>query len=221
MEMVAVEKKNILVVDDEKNIRFTVTHALTSDEFEIDEASSGVEGLKKSQERSYDLLLVDLRMPGMTGIEMLREIRRRKADTPPAVVITAYGIPQQLLEAAALGAIDYVRKPFSIQTLRSIVRTILDRMTLADDFQPVTAVEHLELAKRKLMFGLTTEAKDSLLHAIALDPKSSEDLLLLGVCLLLESNTEQAREAFQRALMIDPLNKTASEYLAWLAAPRA
>ncbi len=218
MDMVAVEKKNILVVDDEKNIRFTVTHALTSDEFEIDEASNGIEGLKKSQERSYDLLLVDLRMPGMTGIEMLREIRRRKEDTPPAVVITAYGIPQQLLEAASLGAIDYVRKPFSIQTLRSIVRTILDRINLPGDFLPVTATEHLEVAKRKLMFGDGDGAKKHLQQAIALDPRNGEDFLLLGVCLLLEENRDQAKEAFQRALMIDPLNKTASEYLAWLAA---
>jgi DNA-binding response OmpR family regulator len=218
MDTVAVEKKNILVVDDEKNIRFTVTHALTSDEFDIDEASSGVEGLKKSQERSYDLLLVDLRMPGMTGIEMLREIRRRKAESPPAVVITAYGIPQQLLEAASLGAIDYVRKPFSIQTLRAIVRTILERMSLTDDFRPLTADEHLEVAKRKMMFGRHEEAKENLQSAIALDPRNAEDFLLFGVCLLLESHPDQAREAFQRTLMIDPLNKTASEYLAWLAA---
>lgn len=215
-EWIAPKNKAILVVDDEKNIRFTVVHALKSEQFEVDAASSGVEGLQKFQSRSYDLLLVDLRMPGMTGIEMLREIRRESPELPPAVVITAYGLASQLFEAASLGAIDCVKKPFSIQTIRSLVNDIFDRLDLPAERDGSTPMEWLRYGKRELMLGHCREAVPFLLKAIELDPTLSEGYSLLGLCSLLDKKQDRSIEHFRRALLLDPANKTAAEYLAWL-----
>lgn len=210
-------KKAILIVDDEKNIRFTVAHALKSDDIEVDSAANGVEGLKKLREKVYDLLLVDLRMPGMTGLEMLRELQKMVVEIPPAVVITAFGIPEQLLEAASLGAIDSLRKPFSIQMIRSLASDIFERFEDDKSESAGTAAHYVRLAKRKLMRRRCDEARQLLQQAAQLDLGNAESHTLLGVCSLLnKSGREEAVWHFRTALGLDPSNKTASEYLAWL-----
>src|SRR2546429_563720 len=82
-------KAHILVVDDEKNIRLTIQHSLVAADYEVDTAANGLEGLEKFRDDHYDLILMDLRMPQVNGIEMLREIREKDKHTA-AVVITAY-----------------------------------------------------------------------------------------------------------------------------------
>ena len=209
-------ERRILVVDDEKNVRFTVAHALRSDGYVVDSAASGIEGLERASTGNYDLLLVDLRMPGMTGIEMLRELRRRDPRMP-AVIITAYGVPQQLVEAAGLGAIDCIHKPFSIKTIRAVVREVLDRATAIGTDGPAAASvdDCLRRAKQAMMRRELDRVHDPLAHAIALDPSCSEAYLLDGIVSLLEGDGQAARERFRTALQIDPTNKNASEYLAF------
>lgn len=206
----------ILVIDDEKNVRFTVIHALQNDGYQVDAASSGVDGLQKASVSRYDLLLVDLRMPGMTGVEMLRELRRQHTDVP-AVIITAYGIPRQLVEAAELGAIDCVRKPFSIQTIRHIVRDVIETCSLADDFVPQTGDEFLMMGRHEMMNGQLESAREYLERAAAIASDRAEIHILLGVNAYLRGEQAAAVDCFERALTIDPSSKTASEYLTWLA----
>ena len=208
--------EHILVIDDEKNVRFTVIHALQNDGYEVDSASSGVDGLQKASAVHYDLLLVDLRMPGMTGVEMLRELRRQNSHLP-AVIITAYGIPQQLVEAAELGAIDCVRKPFSIQTIRHIVRDVIETATLPESFVPETASDYLLKGRHEMMQGRLDEATALLETAASLAPDRAEIMILLGVAAYLRGTRDDAGRCFERALSIDPSSKTASEYLTWLA----
>ncbi len=211
-------RKVILVVDDEKNIRFTVVHALQSDRITVESASNGIEGLQMFQGKSYDLLLVDLRMPGMTGLEMLREIRNMAPETPPAVIITAYGVPEQLLEAASLGAIDCIRKPFSIRTIRSLIDDIFERLALPPEPTEPSATYYLRRGKRALMLGDCNNAVPSLQKALELDSLNVEVHILLGICSLLGvSGTQEPVEHFRRALVVDPANTVASEYLAWLS----
>lgn len=205
-------ERRILVVDDEKNVRFTVAHALRSDGYTVDSAGSGTEGLDRTAGTRYDLILVDLRMPGMTGIDMLRELRRRDPRMP-AVIITAYGVPQQLVEAAELGAIDCIHKPFSIQTIRGVVREVLERAS--SDETAKTAEDHVRCAKRAIMRRDLDEARASLERAMELDPSNGETYLLDGIVALLKRDAETARERFRKALQIDPTNKNASEYLAF------
>ncbi|MEO5930209.1 MAG: response regulator [Candidatus Kapaibacterium sp.] len=212
--------RRLLVVDDEKNIRFTVVHALKSDDYDVDAASNGIEGLRTYVAGHYDLLLIDLRMPGMTGLEMLREIRHISPDAPAAVIITAYGVPQQLIEAAELGAIDFIRKPFSIQMIRGLIRDIFDRIDMdpsAEIEENSTAGRCLQLGKRALMTRDCVQALKWLHHAIQLDPTLVDAHLYLGLCTLLTNHIAASIEHFRSALAIDATNKTAAEYLAWLA----
>jgi DNA-binding response OmpR family regulator len=205
----------ILVVDDEKNVRFTVTHALRSDGYTVDSAASGTEGLERTSQERYDLILVDLRMPGMTGIDMLRELRRRDPEMP-AVIITAYGVPQQLVEAAELGAIDCIHKPFSIQTIRAVVHEVLGREGVVENAvaQPEVS-ELIRRAKCAIMHRALDEAHALLEEAIAISSNDGDLYLLAGIVSLLRHDGESARERFRKALQIDPTNKNASEYLAF------
>lgn len=212
---------SILVVDDEKNVRFTVAHALQNEGYSVDSASSGIEGLQRSSSNDYDLLLIDLRMPGMTGLEMLREVRRRSPELP-AVIITAYGNPQQLVEAAELGAIDFVRKPFSIQTIRSVVRSVLELVSSENGSADRGGPEQLvRRGRRQMMLGNVEEARSLLSQAVEHDDDRQPDaLILLGVCDMLSGDDAAAAAHLRQALEIDPSSRTASEYLTWLGTRR-
>jgi CheY-like chemotaxis protein len=144
-------KPRILVVDDEKNIRLTVQHSLMVANYEVESASDGAEGLKKFRAGQYDLVLMDLRMPQMNGIEMLREIREKDKHTA-AIVITAYLTIDTRLEAFSLGVSDYIRKPFSPNDVREMVRRVLARVQLDTHTTDIAAASNdsatnLELAK--------------------------------------------------------------------------
>jgi DNA-binding response OmpR family regulator len=210
-------EKAILVVDDEKNIRFTIVHALKSDHYEVDSASSGAEGLQRCRAKHYDLLLVDLRMPGMDGLEMLSELRRATPDAPPAVIITAHGVARELFAAAALGAIDSMRKPFSIHSVRSMVHEVLGRFDDENNRSESRAEKLRRQGKLYLMQRHCREASAILEAAARLDPVSSDTFFLLALCDLLENRRKEAIAHLRYAVYVDPNNKVAAEYLAWLA----
>ncbi|MBE0616331.1 MAG: response regulator, partial [Proteobacteria bacterium] len=105
-------KRSVLVVDDEKNIRLTLTQSLRALEVETDTAVNGEEALAKLGQAAYDLLLLDLKMPGMDGMEVLRRTRETLPELP-VVILTAYGTVASAVEAMKLGAVDFLQKPFS------------------------------------------------------------------------------------------------------------
>ena len=142
-------KRRILVVDDEKNIRLTVQHSLIAADYDVETAANGSEGLDRFHEGHYDLILMDLRMPQINGIEMLREIREHDKHTA-AIVITAYLTIDTLLEAFLLGVSDYIRKPFSPNDVREMVRRVLARESLDTHSSAADATPTLELARKAL-----------------------------------------------------------------------
>jgi DNA-binding NtrC family response regulator len=101
----------IHVIDDEPVIHDVLGQLLASEGYEVELSSSGEEGLAKLEERSFDLFLLDLLMPGMKGLEVLEALRRRN---PAAlvIIITAYASVESAIEALKQGAFDYVQKPF-------------------------------------------------------------------------------------------------------------
>ena len=153
-------KRHILVVDDEKNIRLTVQHSLIAADYDVDTAANGAEGLDRFHEGHYDLILMDLRMPQINGIEMLREIREHDKHTA-AIVITAYLTIDTLLEAFSLGVSDYIRKPFSPNDVREMVRRVMARESLDTHGPAAETAPSLEHA-RKALAEATCPARSNL-----------------------------------------------------------
>ena len=119
--------QKILVVDDEKHIRDSCIKLLQRKRFEAEGAADGVEALDKIGKQSFDLVLLDVRMPGMDGIEVLR---RAKAIVPDLVVLilTGHGTLDTAGEAMTLGAAGFIRKPISIENLAETIDTTLERV---------------------------------------------------------------------------------------------
>ena len=118
--------KPILIVDDEKNIRLTLAQALEPLGVETDSAEDGNEALAKLKEKEFGLILLDFRMPGVDGMEVLRQVRESKRDIR-IIIITAYGTIELAVEAMKLGAVDFIPKPFVPEEIREMVARVLDR----------------------------------------------------------------------------------------------
>ena len=104
-------KGNVLVVDDEADIREGLEMLLISEGYAVDLANNGAEGLHRMEDRGYDLVLLDLMMPDMSGMQVLQEVRKHDRETP-IFLITAYGSLEAAVNALKLGANDYFSKPW-------------------------------------------------------------------------------------------------------------
>ncbi len=120
--------KSILIVDDEKNICLTLSQTFEVLEAEIDLAANGDEALAKLKEKGFDLMLLDIRMPGMSGMEVLRHARKIRPDTR-IIMVTAYGTVRYAVEALKLGACEFIEKPFIPDEIRQLVSGVMDGKT--------------------------------------------------------------------------------------------
>lgn len=134
-------QRRILIVDDEKNIRLMLTQALASDETRVETAVNGEEALQKLQQTKYDLLLLDLRLPGMDGLDVLKEVRRLD-DELPVIVLTAHGTVESAVEALRGGAVNFLQKPFAPRELREVVENSLGSRAESEDPAPADERSH-------------------------------------------------------------------------------
>lgn len=116
--------KTILVVDDDPSIRVTLSESLKSCGYEVETSDSGEDALAKFQEDKFDVVITDMRMPRIGGMEVLRGIKKVSSCTP-VIVITAYGTVNTAVEAMKEGAADFIMKPFSIDHLESLVKKVV------------------------------------------------------------------------------------------------
>src|ERR1041384_2083682 len=124
-------RSKILVVDDEKNVLVTVVAILQQEGYEVDAASDGQAAIDLIHSRYYDLVMTDLKMPGVDGLAVLEEVRK----TSPATVtlmMTGYGSVDTALEALQLGAYEYLLKPTEVADLKAAVRRSLERKRLSE-----------------------------------------------------------------------------------------
>lgn len=108
--------KKILVIDDESIIRISCTKTLPADTYEVKSASSGSEGLALLDKESFDLVLLDIKMPEMDGIEVLKKIKETWQETK-VIMITGYSTVGTAVKTLKLGAFNYIEKPFTPDTL--------------------------------------------------------------------------------------------------------
>ena len=114
-------KPNILIVEDEEKIARVLELELTFEGYQTGKALDGLEGLKMFHEQSWDLVLLDVMLPGLSGIEVLRRIRSHNPHTP-VILLTAKDSVEDKVSGLDLGANDYVTKPFQIEELLARIR---------------------------------------------------------------------------------------------------
>jgi DNA-binding NtrC family response regulator len=126
-------KPNIMVVDDERIVRESLYHWFRKDGYTVDTAASGREALEKMDRFCFDLLFVDIRMPEMNGLQLLKRI---KADYPHTIVIiiTAYGSIESAVQAMQMGASDYLLKPFKPDYLTLVMEKIDQQLRMAGEY---------------------------------------------------------------------------------------
>lgn len=123
-------KAKILVVDDEMGIREGCKRVLTEDGYEVDDAQDGQAGLQKAKQNDYDLILVDLMMPGIGGMDLIKKIHHMDPEII-TIVITGNATIETAVEATKLGAYDYLPKPFSPEALSAVVKRGMEKRTLS------------------------------------------------------------------------------------------
>jgi signal transduction histidine kinase/DNA-binding response OmpR family regulator len=124
-------KPKILVVDDEANVLLTMTSILRQEGYDVDGVADGASALQAIRERYYDLVLTDLNMPGVDGLAVLGEVRKRSPRTV-TVMITGYGSTESAIEAVHLGAYEYLLKPTEVADLKQAVKRSLERKRLSE-----------------------------------------------------------------------------------------
>src|SRR6266545_4277261 len=135
---------NILVVDDERNIRTLCSRVLAGDQIEVHGVGTGKEGLQTADEVSPDLVLLDLRLPDMDGIEVLRALKARHAETA-VIIITGFGQIQSAVEAMKAGATDYLEKPFEhLDKLKLAVARALEEVRARREIQRLHRLQEKE-----------------------------------------------------------------------------
>lgn len=113
-------KRKILVVDDEITVCKSIRQAILCEEYEVDTALSGEEALKKDLEKSYDLVITDLMMPGISGLDLLRSLKGRRPSAN-VIMVTGYPTIKTAVQSVKMGAFDYIPKPFTPAELRGLI----------------------------------------------------------------------------------------------------
>ena len=122
----------ILIVEDDRKMRLALREIMTNEGYVVDTVETGEAALGKADGNGYDLVITDLKLPGIDGMDVLRAIRKSRPETS-VVIITAYATVDTAVEAMREGAEDYISKPFNLDEIRLIVRKVLEKKALLDD----------------------------------------------------------------------------------------
>ncbi|HPW85878.1 MAG TPA: sigma-54 dependent transcriptional regulator [Chitinophagales bacterium] len=141
----------ILIVDDERAIRRTLREILEYEKYEIEEAEDGEIGLDKIEKNSYDVVILDIKMPKKDGIEVLTEMKQKGIDTP-VIMLSGHGNLETAVEAVKKGAFDYIPKPPDLNRLLIALRNAMEKVSLVTE----TKILKKKIAKSKQIVGDST-----------------------------------------------------------------
>jgi FixJ family two-component response regulator len=203
--------RSVLIVDDEIYIRTTLSFALEKLNLSVDTVASGTEALKKLAEKSYGLMLLDLRMPGMDGMEVLKRVPEIRPEVE-VVIITAYGSVEAAVEAMKLGAVDFLQKPFDPEEVRKLVSSLLDQSS-QETSRDREYESYLELASKRIGKGEFDAARVYAHKAISINSNRPEAYNLLGGLYEARSNRLEAEKNYRVALALTPSYQPAQKNL--------
>jgi DNA-binding response OmpR family regulator len=203
--------RHILIVEDEPNVRLVFRAALASADYAVSTAADGETALRWLKRAPTDLILLDLQMPGLGGMETLRRLRESGDDTP-VVVVSAHDSVPNVVQSVRLGAVDFLPKPTTPEALRRVVGDVLARNDPAPGpSRPAAhpeapadpAADALGRAKQALNRRAFGEAEETLRQAAARGP-CAEAHYLLGVLHEMRDDRNSAYNAYRAALHADP-----------------
>jgi DNA-binding NtrC family response regulator len=145
---------DILVIDDEKAIRKALTEILSAEGYKTDEAADGEDGLKKFREKTYDVVICDIKMPKLDGIEFLQKAGEVNPDTP-VIMISGHGNIETAVDAVKKGAFDYISKPPDLNRMLITIRNAMDKSSLVSE----TKVLKRRVNRVQEMIGESTPIK--------------------------------------------------------------
>jgi two-component system OmpR family response regulator len=172
---VEVRMKKVLVVDDIKNIRNLLTTCLELEGYQVSTAANGREALEMVQNNLFDLIFLDIKLPELSGTEILRRMRRLNNLTP-VIVMTAFGTVKNAVECTRLGAVAYLQKPFTADKVRAILEEIEN--TLENNLAQLRQL--LDRAAALMGEAQSEEAYRLLKTALSIDPNCGETYTLLA-----------------------------------------
>lgn len=141
----------ILVVDDEESIRIMLKRVLSGKEYEIQEACNGLDALKKIAKEKYSVILLDLKMPEMDGLQMINKMKEMDINTP-IIMMSAYGTIPEAVEAMKLGAVDYLVKPFDLDELKMSLNRIIRHDEMKNENQYYREEEDRRFNFKEIIF---------------------------------------------------------------------
>lgn len=180
--------KKVLIADDTKNIRNLLATCLEHEGFVVTDVSNGEEALEAFQKDVFDLAFLDIKMPKVSGTEVLRQIREIGILTP-IIIITAFATIKNAVECTQLGAVSYLQKPFTTNRIKQVLVEILD---LPSDQNIVDNL--LQLSSEQINNGNLEGALTVLKKALSLEPTNSQVYKMLAQTCDLLGNSKDAEK---------------------------
>lgn len=169
--------KKILIVDDEEAMRMALVDSLTTSGYHVKAAANGEEALELFQKDTYAVVVSDIRMPKMSGLDVLKRIKKISPQTP-VILITAYGTVKTAVEAMKEGATEFLMKPFSLDELDFTINNVLASRSLDDDGQTGSTTEESRHHQRDII--TRDERMLQILNRLRVVAKSKATVLIQG-----------------------------------------
>lgn len=194
--------KRILVIDDTKNIRLMISKCLSSEGYEVDTADNGYDGISRFREKDYDIVILDIRMPELSGTEVLKILKGIRSNID-VIIITAFPTVKNAVDCIKMGAVDYLRKPFTPNKIKEVIDSLINRENVTsldtDDY-----IQAMQYAKKCIKDGNFDDAIKFLRKAISISIEGSEAFILLGNIFEMKGDFPNSQKYYKIALQLEP-----------------
>jgi two-component system, OmpR family, response regulator len=186
--------QRVLVVDDAKNIRTLLTTCLEIEGYQVETVNDGNQALELLKSSQFNLIFIDIKLPELSGTEVLRRIRKMGIGTP-VIIMTAFATVKNAVECTKLGAVAYLQKPFTAEKVRHVLSEIIGNLEDNTFF--------LNQAKELISSQKMDDAYIQLKKALALDPDRGETYFLIAKIYEAQGNTKEAERFYKISQQFD------------------